>query len=224
MQIQMIAVMSAAFAASAFAADAPAPTAAPAPAPQTLSCEAPFNKDTSEEALIAAFGKDNVEYKSVPGAEGMETNATVIFPKDPAKMLTVFWWDDDKRARPAAVTVQADFAADPDGGDPWKTDIQWQTGEGLKIGSDIAAVEKANGKPFRISGFGWDYGGFAISWESGALDAAQRNGCFLLMRFATTGDSTPESILGDVELMSDAGEVVAANPRVTEFSISYPSE
>jgi putative transposase len=67
---------------TAFAADAAAPVAPLAP--QTLSCDAPFNKDTTEEALIAAFGKENVEYKTVPGAEGMETNATVIFPNDPA--------------------------------------------------------------------------------------------------------------------------------------------
>jgi hypothetical protein len=207
---------------ASFAADAAAPAAATGA--QTLTCDAPFNKDTTEESLIAAFGKDNVEYKSVPGAEGMETNATVIFPNDPSKMLTVFWWDEDKRSRPAAVTVQADYAADPDGMNPWKTDVQWQTAEGVKIGSDIAAVEKANGKPFKISGFGWDYGGFAVSWEEGALDAAQRNGCNLLMRFAPQGEQTPDGAQGDVELMSDAKDVIASKPRVTEFSISYPSE
>jgi hypothetical protein len=207
---------------TAFAADAAAPVAPPAP--QTLSCDAPFNKDTTEEALIAAFGKENVEYKTVPGAEGMETNATVIFPNDPAKMLTVFWWDEDKRARPAAVTVQADYSADPEGTDAWKAEVGWQTTEGLKIGSPIADVQAANGKAFKISGFDWDYGGYAISWEGGKLDPAQRGDCNLLMRFAPSSGATPEGAAGDVELMSDSAPVGAAKPRVTEFSVSYPSD
>ena len=191
---------------------------------QTLTCEAPFNKNMTEADLVAAFGKENVEYKSVPGAEGMETNATVVFPNDPARRLTVHWWDEDKRARPAAVSVEADFGADPDGMNPWKTEILWQTVEGLRIGSDLAAVEKANGKPFRLSGFGWDFGGFAISWDNGALDAAQRHDCNLTMRFLPSAESSPESVVGDVELMSDMKDVIAAKPRVTELTISYPGE
>jgi len=213
---------SAALVTPAFAADA-APAAA-AESVQTLTCEAPFNKDTTEADIIAAFGQENVEYKTVPGAEGMETNATVIFPNDPAKSLTIYWWDESKRARPAAVTAQADYAADPDGMDPFKRAILWQTSEGLMIGSTVADVEAANGKPFKISGFGWDYGGFAVGWEGGKLDAAGRNGCNLLMRFAPTGETTPEGALGDVELMSNSKEVAASNARVTEFSVSYPSE
>ncbi len=191
---------------------------------QTLTCEAPFNKNMTEADLVAAFGKENVEYKSVPGAEGMETNATVVFPNDPARRLTVHWWDEDKRARPAAVSVEADFGDDPDGMNPWKTEILWQTVEGLRIGSDLAAVEKANGKPFRLSGFGWDFGGFAISWDNGALDAAQRHDCNLTMRFLPSAESSPESVVGDVELMSDMKDVIAAKPRVTELTISYPGE
>lgn len=225
MRLRIVLLASAAFATTAFAAETAPPTdTAAAPAVQTLTCEAPFNKDTTEADVIAAFGQENVEYKTVPGAEGMETNATVIFPNDPAKSLTIFWWDDSKRARPAAVTAQADFSADPDGMNPWKRDILWQTSEGLKIGSTVADVEKANGKPFKISGFGWDYGGFAISWEGGKLDAAQRNGCNLLMRFSPQGETTPEGALGDVEVMSDSKDIAASNARVIEISISYPSD
>lgn len=207
-----------ALAAPAFAADA-----APAEA-KTLTCAAPFDKDTTEADLVAAFGQENVEYKTVPGAEGMETNATVIYPNDPARQLTVYWWDEDKRARPASVSVQADYAADPDGNDPWKTEVLWRTAEGLGIGSTVAEAQAANGKPFKISGFGWDYGGYAVGWEGGALDAANRDGCNLLMRFSPQGEETPDGALGDVELMSDAPEVAASNARVVEFSVSYPSD
>lgn len=196
----------------------------PPPAPGLVSCNVPFDKDTTEAQLIETFGKENVEYKTVPGAEGMETNATVVYPNDPARMLTIYWWDEDKRARPAAVTIQADFAADPDGNDPWKTDVQWQTAEGLKIGSTLEDVQAANGKPFVLSGFGWDYGGFAIGWEGGKLDAAARGDCNLLVRLQPSSEETPDTILGDVEIKSDAPEMAKAAPRVTELSVSYPSE
>ena len=76
----------------------------------------------------------------------------------------------------------------------------------------------------RLSGFGWDFGGFAISWDNGALDAAQRHDCNLTMRFLPSAESSPESVVGDVELMSDMKDVIAAKPRVTELTISYPGE
>lgn len=196
----------------------------PPPSDGVLSCQAPFHQNATEQDLVAVFGKENVEYKSVPGAEGMETNATVIYPNDPARMLTVHWWDEDQRARPAAISVQADFAADPEGMDMWKTDVLWRTPEGLRIGSDIAAAEAINGKPFKLSGFGWDYGGFVISWEGGALDAEARGGCGMLVRYAPSGTDIPDGAYGDTELMSNSPEVTGARPRVTEFSISYPMD
>jgi hypothetical protein len=219
--ITAVALLTSALAPVAFAAETAPPAASTV---QALTCDAPFTKDTTEETLIARFGKGNVTYRAVPGTEGMETNATVIFPNEPTKMLTIYWQDEDKRARPDAISVRADFSADPEGMDPWISEIAWQSAEGLKIGSSVAEVEKANGKPFKISGFKWDYGGYAIGWEGGALDSAQRNGCNLVMRFSPTGTETPPGALGDVELMSNSAEIAAAKPRVTELTISYPSE
>lgn len=205
-------------AATAFADVVPPPTAG------LLTCDGPFHQDATEETLIAHFGKENVEYKSVPGPEGMESNATVVYPGDPARMLTVHWWDEETRARPAAVTVHADFAADPEGNNPWMTDVLWQSAEGLKVGSDLAALQAANGKAFKLSGFGWDYGGFVISWEGGALDVEARGGCALLVRMQPSAEQVPDGVFGDTELMSDSADVIAAHPRVTEFSVSYPGE
>ncbi len=52
----------------AIAADAPA--TATTSEVRTLDCQGPFAKDASEASLKQAFGAQNVEYRTVPGAEG----------------------------------------------------------------------------------------------------------------------------------------------------------
>jgi hypothetical protein len=194
----------------------------PAAEPRILSCAAPFTADATEASLKAAFGAENVEYKTVPGPEGTEMQATVIYPNDTARMVTVLWGDEANRARPVAITVQADYMADPEGMNPWKTEILWKTPEGLRVGSTTADVEKVNGKPFLMSGFGWDYGGFAMGWEGGALDSLP-GGCSLSMRFSPTADTGPGAT-GDTQVASDSPDMVAAKARVTEITIGYAVE
>ncbi len=201
-----------------------AATGAPVPTPEvkTLACDLPFARDASEASLKAAFGAENVEYRTVAGAEGVETPATVIYPNDPSRMVTVFWWDETARARPAAIQVQADWAADPEGADPWKTEVLWQS-SGVRIGSTAGEIEALNGRPFDISGFGWDYGGFAVDWNGGALETPEGS-CGLSVRFSPSVDPVPDGALGDTQLKSDSPEMRGAKPRVTEFTIGYPMD
>jgi len=206
------------------AAPAAATEALPPPDPvQTLSCDGAFARDASEESLKAAFGAENVEYKTVSGAEGMETPATVIYPTDPKRSVTVFWWDEAGRSKPASVQVQADFAADPDGMNPWMTDVLWQSVQGVRIGSTAAELEALNGKAFDVSGFGWDYGGYAVNWNGGALESPE-GACSLSVRFSPSADPVPDGAMGDTQLKSDSAELQAAKPRVTEFTIGYPMQ
>lgn len=231
MRFVSVAILAGSVSALALAGFAPAANP-PAPPPtksaagpaeiKTLSCDGPFSKDASEASLKEAFGPENVVFKSVPGAEGMESNATVIFPNDPARTVTVFWYDEEKRQRPATIQVEADYASDPEGTNPWKTEILWQSAQGLRIGSTLEEVETINGKPFQLSGFGWDYGGYATSWEGGKLDTVQ-GGCGLSVRFAPTSEA-PETVAGDTTLTSDGKDVRAAKPRVSELSIGYAEQ
>ena len=55
---------------------------------------------------------------------------------------------------------------------------------GYSFGDGIEAVEKANGGPFAVSGFEWDYGGFVTDWKGGKLKEA--GGCATTVRFALT--------------------------------------
>jgi hypothetical protein len=214
--------ISPAIAENAAPSPAVAPQAAGAKDVQVLSCGGPFAADTSEAKLKAAFGEKNVAFKSVPGPEGMEMNATVVFPDDPARRVTVMWNDEAKRSGLANASIQVDWQSDPDGENPWKTEILWQTDTGIKIGTDIETLEKLNGKPFKLGGFGWDYGGYIQDWNGGALE--NKPGCFVSVRMMQSASDAPESVLGEVDLTSDMADVRKAKPKVTEISIGYPVE
>jgi hypothetical protein len=211
MRLAILALTSAALLGAASAADEPT----------AITCAGPFGKDSSEEFLKKAFGAENVVYKTVPGPEGTEMNASVVFPNDPARMVTVNWWNEEERSHPSNIGVVMavpDDAATP--ADYFKTEILNTSPQGVKIGATIEDVQALNGKPFKISGFEWDYGGFAVNWEGGKLATPEGSDCHLMVRFMATSDSTPEGAMGDVELASD---VLAAKPRVSEFAIGYPA-
>jgi hypothetical protein len=93
---------------------------------------------------------------------------------------------------------------------------------GITIGSSLAEVQKVNGKPFLVSGFDWDYGGFVADWKGGALSRME-GGCSVMMRFGKeTG--APRNLSGDgVKASSDNAALVKWGPVVTEIGIGFAS-
>lgn len=45
----------------------------------------------------------------------------------------------------------------------------WRTHSGIRMGMAAAALHKLNGRPFSITGFGWDYPGRVINWRGGRM-------------------------------------------------------
>jgi len=79
-------------------------------------------------------------------------NVTAIFPTDPERRIEVSFANEEERTDLVAVTVR-DHAS------------LWRGQGGYSFGDGIEAVEKANGGPFAVSGFEWDYGGFVTALE-----------------------------------------------------------
>lgn len=177
------------------------------PAPQTLACEGAFAKDSTHERVVQAFGKQNVVFQTVPGPEGTKLKATVVYPKDPKRRLEITWWDEKGRKRPSNIA-----ARDPS---------TWATSNGIKVGSTLAAVEALNGKPFKLSGFDWDYGGRVTNWQGGKLAGP----CHLTLMFGQA-ENAPEAnaqkVLGDQEFLSNDPNMRAVKPTVFEVAIGYP--
>lgn len=174
-----------------------------------LGCGAPFTPDATPATLAAVFGRENVIPETIDGPEGEPLNVTAIFPNDPQKRIEVMFANEEERTGLVSVTVR-DHAS------------LWRGQGGYSFGDGIGAVEAANGKPFVVSGFGWDYGGYVTDWKGGKL--GDRGTCHTTVRFAPEATDIAASVSGDGKspLSSDPA-VRAAMPKVSLFGIGYPA-
>lgn len=87
---------------------------------------------------------------------------------------------------------------------------------GVRIGTSLAELNRLNGKPFKLSGFGWDYGGSITDWQGGALAG---HGLTLSYDGSLMDEESPfyEQALGDIELMSDLPVLQDAGVRVSRL-------
>ena len=190
---------------------APKPRAEkPSGSAQAIACDGPFAKDSSDTRVAEAFGRENVVYTVVDGPEGTKLNATVVFPKDPKRRLEVLWHDPAARVRPLSIVLAAGSS--------------WTGPKGVRVGASLGEVEKLNGKPFKLSGFGGDYGGSVVDWQSGALDTLA-GGCRLGVRFdvdANAPGPARSKVSGDSEFLSTNADMRAVKPKVSEMFFNYP--
>lgn len=176
----------------------------PAAPPEALDLSCLAFTDASEAALQAAYGPDNIVEQTLPGPEGESYVATVLYPNDPQRRLEIVWADDATKMRPASLTVSGDNSV-------------WTGPNGLSIADDLARVEQLNGRPFKLWGFGWDYGGWVSEWDGGAF--APANGCMTRVRFEPTAENANAS--GDSEFQSDDARMRASAARVSEFAVVF---
>ena len=133
--------------AACFAIPARAQPAPQIPQPRyELACRGQFGPNATHADLVKAYGAKNVTVEEVARAEGEVVVASVVFAKDPARRLEVEWFDEEKKARPAIITVFGEKN-------------RWIGPFGIRNGMTIARIEQIAGKPFRINGFGFDVAG-----------------------------------------------------------------
>jgi len=115
----------------------------------------PLTASTSETMLAEAIGRDNVQRVDVYLGEGFTAPGTAVYPDDPHRQFEIIW-RDDTRAAPKEVRLRGRSSA-------------WHTREGLTLGSRLKEIERLNGRPFRLRGFGWDGGGGIVDSDRGRL-------------------------------------------------------
>ena len=151
-----------------------AASAEPAASSRLIKCEGPFGRNAGHSDLVKAFGNKNVVEQEIDGAEGQKIKASVLYPDDPKARLEIVWSDEKARRRPTLIRA-ADQSA-------------WATTNGIRIGTALAEIEQMNGKPFKLSGFDWDYGGRVTDWQGGTLSKPQPGGCILGVDFVHPED------------------------------------
>jgi hypothetical protein len=187
------------------------PASAESAAPRVIKCEGSFGRNASHASLMKAFGNNNVVYREIEGVQDKKTKASILYPADPKARLEFIWQDVRARRRPALIRAKDQSA--------------WAAANGIRIGTALADVEKMNGKPFKLSGFDWDYGGRVTDWRDGALAKPQPGGCTLGIEFVHPEDAPEESLTkvsGDREILSDHADMRAVEPYVAVMTFSYP--
>jgi hypothetical protein len=171
-----------------------------------LKCQEAFAKDSDHSRLVAAFGKVNVTRETVYSPDAEEFDASVVFPRDPARRVEVVWWDEKARKRLAMIRVRGPG---------------WSGPQEVRVGMTLDAAEAANGGPFALHGFGWDFGGVVTDWKGGAF-ARLPGGCNLLLAFKdTASEAAPEEVMGEKVFTSDMPAIKAVKPRVWEIQFRY---
>jgi hypothetical protein len=168
-----------------------------------LTCDA--FASVSAASLASSYGAANVVEQTLPGVEGESYLATIVYPNDPARRLEIVWRDNATKDAPTSVIANTPGSL-------------WTGPHDLGVGDPLDSTERANGQPFQLWGFGWDYGGWVSDWNGGAFATA--DGCNLRVRFQPRSASNT-SAMGDGAFMSNDPAVRAADAVVSEIGLLY---
>ncbi|MPZ38260.1 MAG: hypothetical protein GEU95_09350 [Rhizobiales bacterium] len=173
-----------------------------------IDCRGAFARDSSHIRLAQIFGPNNVTFTEVDGPENSKIMASVLFPRDPRRRLEMLWNNTTSRSGTQVIVINGKSA--------------WSAPRGIKLGTQLAAIEKLNGRPFKITGFGAD-GSTAADWQEGAMLSLQ-GGCKVGMRFVADPRAPEDArsrLAGQKELLSNDPNVRAIRPTVAEILIGY---
>lgn len=175
-----------------------------------------INSESSEEKLMAILGTEHVRRDTIFIGEGEYRIGTTLF-KGTADEAQILWQDTLKYARPELVRLIP--ATNPD-------DSQWLVEGGLRVGASLKEVEKLNGKPFELYGFGWDYGGTVSDWKGGKLTYSTSGKTYLGAIFVydyneTEQDAIAEKVMGDATFLSSNPAMQQLNPHIFSLEIRF---
>jgi hypothetical protein len=186
----------------------PAPARAPSHAParkpnprsaaNVIACGGVFAKDSGHLKLALKYDSRNIAFGQVDGSDGSKLNASILFPNDPKRRLEVIWTNEAARNGISVIAINGKS--------------QWIAPKGLKLGLPIAALEKLNRRPFKLTGFGKDGSASVAGWEDGALSSLP-GGCKV--------EKVRNAVSGDKEFLSNDAGVRAVKPIVREILIGY---
>jgi hypothetical protein len=193
-------------------AEAPQPAAKPRRAASpgnVVTCGGTFSKSATHLTLARKFNSSNIVYGEVDSPDGSKIKATILFPNDARRRLEVLWNDEASRTDLSLVAINGRS--------------QWTAPRGLKLGITLTALERMNGRPFKLTGL--DPKGFAtvLGWEGGNLSKLP-GGCRVGVRLTADASASADvraAAAGTQEFRSSDGTLKAVNPTVAEILIGY---
>jgi hypothetical protein len=170
-----------------------------------------ISSQTSEVDLIKQYGSENVVARDVGIGEGEIEKGTEMFPADPMRRLDILWKDPTRKISPKSIRISGAKSV-------------WKTMHGVSLGTSLKQLEGFNQKPFRLTGFAFDYSGTVISWNEGALEqelgGVQSPGRVILrldVQQSQAQRADYRSLLGDRVFSSGQPAMQVLNPTVYEI-------
>ena len=185
------------------------PKQTPAEPARAVACSGAFAKDSNHLKLATAYKTQNVVFTEVNAGEGKILMATVLFPKDPKRRLEVWWQNEAARAGTYLIVINDKST--------------WAGPKGVRLGQQLVALERANGKPFKLRGFDKDNVGVVSDWQGGTL-ASLTGGCKLgvyLRPDSKAPQQARDQVPSSAEFASNDATVKAIKPTVSEIIIGY---
>ncbi len=159
----------------------------------------PVRANDTEQAIIDRIGGDQVERGEFVLGEGESVTATYLFPASENELILL--WDQADFTHLREVRIR-------------KKGSRWKLMSGIGVGSTLKEVTTANGRPFLMSGFEWDYAGSTVGWQGGALPED-------LALIFETPVKLHKSLIGDHSIASDDNHLVRVNPTVKVIRVQF---
>lgn len=185
----------------------------------------PIKATTSEAELLKLLGPSVVTAgDTLYGPEGAEFIGTTLYKNTSDEVQIIY--TDEKRTKPETILIRPQLTDDE--GEPLKNVMptRWATADGLRIGTTLKELEQRNGKPFKLWGFAWDYGGMVSNWQGGKLEPANKK-MFLSIGLGPSATQTPaqekayNKLMGDSEFLSSLAAMRVLNPVVQSMQVSF---
>jgi len=165
----------------------------------------------------------SIEEDAIELDEGIVQPATLIQKDVQSESLAIIWDGKGAGAHPLQIFICRGRRRGP---------CRWHLANGITDGTKMLELERLNGKPFTISGFGMGYGGNVQAWDGGRLETLECNGRLTLTLdgerqrggVLTTELTSEErhSITGDKPVPSTTPAMRKVNPVVTEMVFYFP--
>jgi hypothetical protein len=189
--------------------EAPPPESTTTPWQIGPTTRGPLSRRSSAADLRRHYGAQNVEPTRIELGEGETAPGTVLYPGDSLRRLEIIWRDTVAQQGPARIILRGHGS-------------QWQVGRGISLGTSLQDLERLNGRPFTLAGFGWDYAGVIISWNGGSLDTALAGIKLYLDPGVAQYESAPYSqVIGDRDYPSSLPAMQQLNPRVGQIFADF---
>jgi len=169
----------------------------------------------NEAELIQRFGRENVTWDTVFGAEGAVSMATLLY-RGTKDQVEIVWKNQKTKTGVLKVTLTAYY---DEMDEQMITATRWKTSYGINLGTSLQELEKMNEVPFIFFGFGWDYGGIVSEFNGGKLSTLPLSVQLGITDVSKYGENPDyEMLMGDNEYNSDDPEAQRLNPVVISIS------